>query len=1402
MLFRSTEDVIQSILHGSAGITIKVRPNAGYSFTYSFDGQSTEISFDEESKTITISNITAAREIVFKATANENVLRISAENASVEKDGNVVETEVVDGKLYYLIKANTGTTATFTIKPNAGYRLTADIASAIASDTIGAVLKGDNIEVTWQNFTSDARLALSAEAKDNQFSFSGIHVDRVIVNEKTLDNVSASQTVATGATATVIVYLKYGYKNITLGSFAQGVTTVEGEETFANGVFYKQFEIKGFTDDVLISVSANKRTYNFEIIAGDNGTLVDGNGETKSLNVSVEYEASFTLTAKADDSYAFSSWTNGNTVVSYENPFTFKTKDNDKELNNRIIAILENVDENGNIVINANFIEAAKEFGILLSGKGSASYILDGELFEISSGNEAKATAKFGQPFILDLKPIAGYEVKNENIKFFRDNAAISFEDFTLIDNALTINLKEGNVFDRIEISFTAAKATVSVQAVLEMLQSRDYGNGAGGSVYIAKADGTIDENAIYTGNAGIKGVDYTVDSVTDGVLYFIAEIEDGYSFVASASEGITVNSTKLNVASGEKARVFITVSSIKDGANIYGIFVAQAHQVSIKFQDKEGNDLPAGYIYIEPSNNMLVSVDNNNSSNVFVSVMADKTQEVKITVRTNFNFSFVQDNGKMAKKFTFSGSELKPSDFTTAFEDGSIQTIDIENNPKAGYREQAVMTFTGLIRHAEIVIVVEPKNYQIVFRDGVNEELGRIDATYGRELSIPDAVRQKILDKIANNSDSSFDGFYTYGLGQGRKYIEMQDGQLRVLRNWLESGYVWNGDTYEKSTNFEPSTNPAYDGIFELYASWLFNKEKLTIDFIPDILKDKAEKSNISVTDIIDRLSADTYWTNVNEAFYAEIKEGTSIWLKPYNFEGYTFKGWLIGDKFEGGDANGIYKHTCGKDELTIKAVYYANFEITVNGEGGKAFVKQDESELGSKGSVDTDKNFSLVAIANKGYKLIGWFNTETQEYLTEDGVRLLGAYYNDGTEERWTLAQPATVNPFAYMAVFEGNSIKVILDMSLVNINNQAKIEIADAILVNGEQVANKNNFEARIGDEITLQAKSAYGYGIVWQGIKFEAVSAGENGFTVYKYVVKYDDLSTNGSLVRDTIIIRPEPNATSINFRFNVSVEGNSHSAEKAGVLTDMSTGAEISTGTFVEGIRFGQVIRIRVSLASNYDIKSVAIVSKGQLILDFATMNSGYNKEQNEIRINTNILENERLMPAEGESVYIFIDYSRTLWQNVRSSSLEGDGSENNPYIISSENDLALMAYMINSGDETYANAHYKLAKNLNLSGRFWEPIGTATNPFNGVFDMGPYSIANAEHYETYTNPTTSYNGVFRYMGSDAKVLTSSNTLALALGISGGILLLIILIILIIVLSRRAHKKKIDELANS
>jgi hypothetical protein len=103
----------------------------------------------------------------------------------------------------------------------------------------------------------------------------------------------------------------------------------------------------------------------------------------------------------------------------------------------------------------------------------------------------------------------------------------------------------------------------------------------------------------------------------------------------------------------------------------------------------------------------------------------------------------------------------------------------------------------------------------------------------------------------------------------------------------------------------------------------------------------------------------------------------------------------------------------------------------------------------------------------------------------------------------------------------------------------------------------------------------------------------------------------------------------------------------------------------------------------------------------------------------------------------------------------------GSGTESDPYIISTAQDLASVADRISSGRENnghlYASAHYLQTTDINLSSiDNWLPIGVnEKQAFYGVYDGGGYKISNPRYSDdTGTRNFESY-GLFGIVSGDA-----------------------------------------------
>ena len=112
------------------------------------------------------------------------------------------------------------------------------------------------------------------------------------------------------------------------------------------------------------------------------------------------------------------------------------------------------------------------------------------------------------------------------------------------------------------------------------------------------------------------------------------------------------------------------------------------------------------------------------------------------------------------------------------------------------------------------------------------------------------------------------------------------------------------------------------------------------------------------------------------------------------------------------------------------------------------------------------------------------------------------------------------------------------------------------------------------------------------------------------------------------------------------------------------------------------------------------------------------------------------------------------------WEGTIASGFGGgNGTESNPYLIYTAEQLAYLAYSTNNGN-SYENVYFKLMNDLDLNGLEWTPIGKGVMTYEVELE-GPYFAGafDGNYHVVYnlliSNGSTSYNGLFGdvYWGS-------------------------------------------------
>lgn len=92
-------------------------------------------------------------------------------------------------------------------------------------------------------------------------------------------------------------------------------------------------------------------------------------------------------------------------------------------------------------------------------------------------------------------------------------------------------------------------------------------------------------------------------------------------------------------------------------------------------------------------------------------------------------------------------------------------------------------------------------------------------------------------------------------------------------------------------------------------------------------------------------------------------------------------------------------------------------------------------------------------------------------------------------------------------------------------------------------------------------------------------------------------------------------------------------------------------------------------------------------------------------------------------------------------------ALTGDGSQGNPYKISTPEDLTSLASNVNAGT-TYKDKYFEMENDIDLKGKIWVPIGSTAPSGYGKNFQGHFDGKNHTIYNMNVTQTASYKGLF------------------------------------------------------
>ena len=170
----------------------------------------------------------------------------------------------------------------------------------------------------------------------------------------------------------------------------------------------------------------------------------------------------------------------------------------------------------------------------------------------------------------------------------------------------------------------------------------------------------------------------------------------------------------------------------------------------------------------------------------------------------------------------------------------------------------------------------------------------------------------------------------------------------------------------------------------------------------------------------------------------------------------------------------------------------------------------------------------------------------------------------------------------------------------------------------------------------------------------------------------------------------------------------------------------------------------EYLEIKKILDANISDKAIFIVEElnTYAIIETTTTLNSLEQVQNELLSDFSSVKSDAIINTN------------LAWDGTVSTGfINGEGTEENPYLISTGQELAYLAQQVNNG-QSYEGKYFQLTNDINLNGRQWIQIGNHTSTFKGIFNGAGHIIYNATLLvpNTIPNNTTYSYGFFGTIG--------------------------------------------------
>lgn len=1342
--------------------------------------------------------------IEISAQAKENNVTINVDNIQSLKVYDINDNEIITQDNQFKITSDTYAKIIVTAKK--GYYFTENVIKDIDVDLF-INHSEQELQIEFNAITSDLTIELECLPKDNQISLvfeQSTWIENLIVSgeEKAILE-AVTLTAETGENVDVYIQFKYGFMLNTVNISESGIKVEKELAETGQYAGYYHLAISDFYQDETITILAKRIAYTVQtqtvvydenqqqITGSDNKALVNG-----QVELEVDYETNVELTVSVENLYSFAGWSYDGLEIFDSNPTISYTVTKDIT----IYAIFSKLKFNLNLSAfdKYNLYEEYND-----SERIETVYKqIYTPYYKNSNGDIInKLELYYGSTATLYLSVPSGYYYTgfgyvNSLGQFVylspENNSSESEIEMTISTFSFDTTQTNINIFAILK----SYEAKLSVSSYINFDGSLEEDNDVGKINLVGEQGNIVNEYGYVEGTrvhynnfASVNERNFEIISYTADAVYLKISVEKkGYKFSGiTSNSNVTIN--KIGYFETENPYYIYQISNIVGDGGVTPIAVNVYYEpfkniIDLHFNSDTEENIDGGVIVVKSDYGSKVWTNGQDYSDLFVTAFTDTSFNVTAYIKIGFRLN----------------SELIKYDSNLITVD-NIQFEELEFT-STGFVYKVYFEVSNYITNSSISIQLEPKTYTVLLKDtSLSEEVqvtiknvkfnSLLDLSYSNRdnIVISDSklkMTENGLNLIQTKTNYNYFGYYTYQNGQGKQYINSNG--LNLIK-WTETGYYFD----EKENKYLLSNNVEIDDdgdiIITLYLYWAYLKTQIQFSFVPDV------KTNVNAQDIVGGVDKTNSWFYSTSPYYIEVSFNTNITITAPNIEGYKFYKFVIKQKDYNYNwltdvvsySESIPWSTNEFDrivEVKVEIYYFAKVEVQVFGGEMKYSLSQDAENSSARALlkdfyVDTTKNYTLTALRNSGYDFVYWQNITT-------GEKYAG--------ETWTAK---TQNKVIYLLYVTGKTVTLnfedydsangqIVSLQIRNSNSILSTKSLGYYNTDGSFVKSLTKVSVNVGDTIVLLLKINFGFGVEWND---ETIKLMEIDSEYYYFEYKVSDVYADSEMK-----VIPKFTGESIALYIKMTFEDNQiipnaldeNDADLAGYVMYNSKKSTLISDSIKKDIIIDVVNNLR------YALYKVYIQSPSQTVDCTQVLNEG------KLYFTSKYLSENSI----AGTLILNLQFVR-IYHTGSDLEVVGDGSKDNPYQIATAEELAYFMDKINSGEENengvkFANLSYIVMEDITLEDKFWTPIGTEENPFNGTFNFNNHKINGiylASHYDS-----IAYNGLFGVIGEDAIIIYNIQSIGYIFIIMGIILGLFVILILSIVLAKK-RKKLREELNN-